>query len=144
MEICPQKEGGPARDRNPQLRGCSGMGKGLAVGAGYPRLLPGLESLRDAPSRAPPETPLNLVAPVLAAAISAALDQILRGAGDRVIGLAEGRNASITIVIDATCEPYLRHPLGVAHGARPGAAHLLGVLQPRSMITSALSSSCSQ
>src|ERR1700730_1770662 len=62
---------------------------------------------------------------MLAATISAALDEILRRAGNRVIGPAEGRDASVPIVIDAHVEPNLPHPLGVADGTRRGAAHLL-------------------
>src|SRR3984893_12945851 len=63
---------------------------------------------------------------MLAGAVLAALDEILRGTRERVVGLAERRDAAVLVVIDADIEPYLRHPLGVAHGARPGAAHLLG------------------
>ena len=67
---------------------------------------------------------------MLACAIFAALDEILRGAGERVVRLAEWRHPAIAIVVEPDIEPYLRHPLGMAHGAGPRAAHFLGRAPP--------------
>src|SRR5262249_62028879 len=66
----------------------------------------------------------DLVAPVLPGAIFPALDQILRSAREPVVGFAERADATIAVVVHPDIEPHLRHPLGVAHGAGPGAAHL--------------------
>src|SRR5712691_12242860 len=63
---------------------------------------------------------------MLAGAVLAALDEILRGAGERVVGLAERRHAAVAVIVEPDVEPDFRHPLGVAHGAGPGAAHFLG------------------
>ena len=63
---------------------------------------------------------------MLAGAILAALDEILRGASKRVVGLAERTYPAVAVVIEPDIEPHLRHPLGMAHSAGPGTAHLLG------------------
>ena len=66
----------------------------------------------------------GLAAPGFAAAILAALEQIARGAGQRIVRLAEGIDAAVMVEIDAHVQPYLGHPLRVTHGAGPGADHL--------------------
>ena len=75
---------------------------------------------RGKPARKP-----HLVAPGFAAPVMAALREVARGAGDRVVRLAVRRDAAVTIVVDPHVQPHLRHPLGVAHGAGPGADHFL-------------------
>src|SRR5262249_10030143 len=88
-------------------------------------LLPAFVGSRR-PCAGRPGSAAHLVAPVLAGAILAALDEILRSAGESVVGLAERRHPAVAVVVEPDIEPHLRHPLGMAHGARPGAAHLLG------------------
>src|SRR5262249_54868491 len=84
-------------------------------------LLPGLIA-----ARCPAYTCLraHLVAPVLAAPVFSALHEIARGRAKGVVGSAERVDASVAVVVEADVQPDLRHPLGVAHGAGPGAAHL--------------------
>ena len=63
---------------------------------------------------------------MLAAAILAAVHQVTRGRGERIVRAAERADLAVAVVVHAHVEPDFRHPLRVAHGARPGAAHLLG------------------
>src|SRR5262249_28683017 len=63
------------------------------------------------------------VAPTFAAAILAALKNIAGSAGKCIVGGSEGRDSPVPIEVDAHVEPYLRHPLGVPHGAGPGTDH---------------------
>src|SRR5262249_61942101 len=102
-----------------------GWGTRRAAGA-PPPAFPRPSVVPPPPPPAPPASPAYLVAPVLARAILAALDEILRRAGEPVVGLAEGRHPSVAVVVEPDIKPHLRHPLGMAHGACPGAAHLLG------------------
>src|SRR5262249_39532336 len=69
--------------------------------------------------------PTNLITPMFAAVILAAIDQIFRSRAERVIRLAKWRDLAVAVIVDADIEPNLRHPLRVTHGASPGAAPLL-------------------
>src|SRR6185437_9090877 len=123
-EILPDEERRPAAHRRPQFYAVARPGEGFAVGARNAEFLP----LRvAAPATAVAAAGSDLAAPRFAAAIAAALDEIARGAGERVVGLAEGRGAPVVVVVDAHVQPHLRHPLGVAHRAGPGADHLGGL-----------------
>ena len=62
---------------------------------------------------------------MFAAAIFAAIEQIARAGAQRVVGFAEWRDFPVAVVVGADIEPDFRHPLGMAHRAGPGAAHLL-------------------
>ena len=62
---------------------------------------------------------------MLAAVIFAAVEQIARAGAERVVGLAERRDAAVLVVVHADIEPDFRHPLRMAHRAGPGAAHFL-------------------
>ena len=74
---------------------------------------------------ADPRRHVHFMAPVLAAPVFPALDEIAGGRSERVVRRAERRNLAVAIVVDTDMQPDLRHPLGVAHGAGPGADHLL-------------------
>ena len=62
---------------------------------------------------------------MLAAVILAAIDQILRGRAERIVGFAERRNLAVAVIVDADIEPDFRHPLRMSHRAGPRSAHLL-------------------
>src|SRR5215470_1721729 len=97
-----------------------GLRKGPTVGAhdtgGSPRLVTarGFTPLR---ARRQPD----FVTPMLATAVLAALNEIARGRGERIVGTAERRDPAVAVVVDADVEPHFRHPLGVSHGAGPRA-----------------------
>src|SRR5207253_2342972 len=99
VEILPEQKGGAARHRHPQLGRGARLRKGLAVGARHAGLLPGVVAARG--SLAGPPRGAHLVAPMLAGAVLSALDEILRGARERVVWLAERRDAAVLVVIDA-------------------------------------------
>src|SRR5215218_9046014 len=56
---------------------------------------------------------------MLAAVILATVEQIARAGAERVVGLAERRDAAVLVVVHADIEPDFRHPLRVSHRARP-------------------------
>ena len=62
---------------------------------------------------------------MFAAVVLAAIDQIARAGAQRIVGLAERRDAAVLVVVHADIEPDFRHPLGMAHRAGPGSAHFL-------------------
>src|SRR3954469_6998111 len=62
---------------------------------------------------------------MLAAVITAAVDEIFGGRAQRVVGLAEWRHLAVAVIVDADIEPDFRHPLRMPHRAGPGALHLL-------------------
>ena len=62
---------------------------------------------------------------MFAAVILAAVEQIARAGAERIVGLAERRDAAVLVVVHADIEPDFRHPLRMAHRAGPGAAHFL-------------------
>src|SRR6185312_1039320 len=111
-----------ARHRRPELRAGVRLWKRLAVGAGDAGAGPGRIGAAAAVAAA---ARAHLIAPMLAAVILAAIDQVFRGRAECVVGLAKGRDLAVAVVVDADIEPDLRHPLGVAHRAGPGAVHLL-------------------
>ena len=67
----------------------------------------------------------HFIAPMLAAPIVAALDEKARGRCQRVVRRTVGRDFAVAVIVDAHIQPDFRHPLGVAHGAGPGADHFL-------------------
>src|SRR3954470_17231783 len=80
IEVRAEQEGGSARYRRPQLGGRVRLRERLAIGSADTGLLPRFEGARRAfVGRARHAT--HLIAPMLACAILAALDEILRGAG---------------------------------------------------------------
>ena len=121
IEIRPQQESRSARHRHPQLRGGVRLRKRLAVGARHAGAGPG----RVAATAAGRAGRADLIAPMFAAVIFAAIDQIARGGAERIVGLAERRDPAVAVIVDADIEPDFRHPLGVTHRAGPGAPHLL-------------------
>ena len=54
-----------------------------------------------------------------AAAVFAAIDEVLRAAPERVVRLVEGIDLAIAVIVDTDVEPHLGHPLGMSHGACP-------------------------
>src|SRR5215213_11308012 len=62
---------------------------------------------------------------MLAAVILATVEQIARAGAERVVGLAEWRDAAVLVVVHADIEPDFRHPLRMAHRAGPGSPHFL-------------------
>src|SRR5262249_42559892 len=69
----------------------------------------------------------DLITPGFPVAIVAAIDQEACGAAECIVRGAIRRDAAVVVEIDPHVQPYLRHPLGVSHGAGPGADHLLRV-----------------
>ena len=63
---------------------------------------------------------------MFAAPVFAALDKKTRRRAERVVRRAERRNLAVAVIVDAEMQPDLRHPLGMAHGAGPGADHFRG------------------
>ena len=122
IEIRAQQERRTAGDRHPHLRRCVRLRERLAVGARDA----GAGPCRIGPAAArSPAGAADLIAPMLAAVILAAVEQIARAGAERVVGLAERRDAAVLVVVHADIEPDFRHPLRVAHRAGPGAAHFL-------------------
>src|SRR5215217_151081 len=62
---------------------------------------------------------------MFAAVVLAAVEQIARAGAERIVWLAERRDAAVLFVVHADIEPDFRHPLRMAHRAGPGAAHFL-------------------
>ena len=122
IEIRTEQEGRAARDRHPHLRRCIRLRERLAVGARDAGAGPcriGAVAAGGGAGRA------HLIAPMFAAVIFAAIDQIARAGAERVVGLSERRHPAVLVVVHADIEPDFRHPLGMAHRAGPGAAHFL-------------------
>src|SRR5262249_11969856 len=66
-----------------------------------------------------------LVAPMFAAVIVTAVDQIFRGRAERIVRLAERRDLAVAVIVDTDIQPDFRHPLRMSHRAGPGADHFL-------------------
>src|SRR5207248_7336907 len=115
----------PARHGHPQLGDEARLRERLAVGTRDAELLPGIVRMRGLVRAAP--ACAYLVAPVLAAPVFAAVDQITRATPECVVRLAEWIDLAVAVVVEADIEPDFRHPLRVAHGARPRADHLLRI-----------------
>src|SRR4051794_34263065 len=99
------------------------MREWLPVGPDHADLLPGIVGARRFAAYTPWHT--HLVTPMLAPAILAAFQKKACGRTERVVGAPEGTDLAVAVVVHADIEPDFRHPLGMAHGSRPGAAHLL-------------------
>ena len=122
VEIRSQQKAGSAGHRCPEVCGGIRLREQLAVRARHARACPRrIGSVAAARDSVRP----HLITPVLAAVIVAAVDEIARGGAERIVGLAEGRDPSIVVVIDADIEPDLGHPLGVSHRSRPRSSHFL-------------------
>ena len=127
-EVLPDEESRAAGDRNPQLDLIAGPLELFAIGSAKAVAVPrGIAPHRPVVGHAlTARRHLDLAAPGFAAPPFAALDQVARGAGQRVIRLAERIDAPVAIEIDADPQPHLGHPLRVAHGAGPRADHGVG------------------
>src|SRR5215472_2467639 len=109
-EIRPQEKRRAAGDRQPSARGGVGLREGLPVGGPNVDRLPGCVAARAcAADRA---GHAHFVAPMLAASIAAALDEIAGRGRKRVVRRAVGRNLAVAVIVDAEMEPDFRHPLG--------------------------------
>ena len=123
VEVRPEQERRPARDRHPQFRGEIRLRKRLAVRTRHAQRLPCLIAARRFVRRLAGRA--HLVAPVLAAPVFAAIDQIARARAERVVRPAERIDLAVAVIVETDVEPDFRHPLAVAHRAGPGADHLL-------------------
>ena len=119
-EIWSEQERRSAGFGDPELRRCVRLREWLAVGAHHASARP----CRISPAALGRSLGTHFIAPMFAGTILAAIDQIFGGRAERVVGPAEGRDFSVAVIVDADMEPDLGHPLGMAHRAGPGAAHL--------------------
>src|SRR3954452_15979216 len=87
IEIWPEQERGPARDRHPQLCGEARIRKRLSIRARDPHRLPRRIAARCLIRAASGST--DLVAPVFATPVFSAIDQIPRARTERIVWLAE-------------------------------------------------------
>src|ERR1035437_7111816 len=96
-EILPDQESRPTGDRQPELHLIAGPRVSRAVGALHAELLPLGVTAQGAVIGQPrmARGGLHLTAPGFAAPVFAALDQIARGSGERIVGPAEPRDAAV-------------------------------------------------